>query len=76
VVQFPLWAMLIILKKRKGTFLEVSFAYKINIEIYKLVWGLRFRRKKHLDVLIIGLCILLRVYQLNTGRTSIRNKVF
>jgi hypothetical protein len=26
--------------------------------------------------LIIRLCILLRVYQLNTGRTSVRNKVF
>jgi hypothetical protein len=26
-------------------------------------------------VLIIGLCILLRLYQLNTGRTSVRNKV-
>jgi hypothetical protein len=30
----------------------------------------------HLQVLIIGLCILLRVYQLNTGRTSVCNKVF
>jgi hypothetical protein len=28
------------------------------------------------SVLIIGLCILLRVYKLNTGRTSVRNKVF
>jgi hypothetical protein len=27
-------------------------------------------------ILIIGLCILLRVLQLNTGRTSVRNKVF
>jgi hypothetical protein len=37
VVQFPLWALLIILKKRKGTFFEVSFAYKGNIGMYKLV---------------------------------------
>jgi hypothetical protein len=28
------------------------------------------------QVLIIGLCILLRVYQLNIGITSVRNKVF
>jgi hypothetical protein len=27
-------------------------------------------------ILIIGLCILLREYQLNTGRTSVSNKVF
>jgi hypothetical protein len=27
-------------------------------------------------ILIIGLCILLRVYQLNIGITSVRNKVF
>jgi hypothetical protein len=25
VIQFPLWALLVILKKRKGTFLEVSY---------------------------------------------------
>jgi hypothetical protein len=30
----------------------------------------------HLFLLIIGLCILLRVYQLNIGTTSVRNKVF
>jgi hypothetical protein len=30
---------------------------------------------KHI-VVIIGLCILLRGYQLNTGITSVRNKVF
>jgi Ni/Fe-hydrogenase subunit HybB-like protein len=29
-----------------------------------------------LAILIIGLCILLRVYQLNIGITSLRNKVF
>jgi uncharacterized membrane protein len=27
-------------------------------------------------ILIIGLCILMRVYQLNIGITSVRNKVF
>jgi hypothetical protein len=32
--------------------------------------------KQRLVILIIGLCILLRVYQLNTGRTSVCNKVF
>jgi hypothetical protein len=28
------------------------------------------------SVLIIGLCILLRVYQSNNGRTSVRNTIF
>jgi hypothetical protein len=32
-------------------------------------------REDHM-ILIIGLCILLRVYQLNIGITSIRNKTF
>jgi hypothetical protein len=28
------------------------------------------------EILIIGLCNLLRVYQINIGRTSVRNTVF
>jgi hypothetical protein len=31
---------------------------------------------QYISILIIGLCILLRVYQLNIGITSVRNKVF
>jgi hypothetical protein len=33
-------------------------------------------RDRRISILIIGLCILLRVYQLNIGITSVRNKVF
>jgi hypothetical protein len=33
-------------------------------------------RKNKTQFLIIGLCILLRVYRLNIGITSLRNKVF
>jgi hypothetical protein len=34
------------------------------------------KSKMNVILLIIGLCILLRVYQLNIGITSVRNKVF
>jgi hypothetical protein len=49
--------------------------YKTGAILLKFA-ALHLRTMKTSDIiLIIGLCILLRVYQLNTGRTSVRNKV-
>jgi hypothetical protein len=37
---------------------------------------LKQNREQQAQLLIIGLCILLRLYQLNIGITSVRNRVF